>query len=106
MIFEPSIYDPKNISFIAPVVKRPSRMPRNRSEMPLEGANSVGQGQDSTQAQQRVSNGPKTSENQPSKGPKLALELPSMELGGGVRTTAMRMELSPVQQEFDFSQPS
>lgn len=105
MIFEPSIYDPKNISFIAPMVKRPARMPQNRAYNGLEGAMSVGEGQDSTPTQQRASNGPKTSEKQ-SKSPKLALELPSMELGGGVRTTAMRMELSPVQQEFDFSQPS
>lgn len=108
-LLEPSKFDINNIDlFFGNRAKTPARMPQNRSKMPLEGPISVSQGVDTPQTLQTASNSQKsgsTSEGNKNS-PKFALEVPAMELGGGMRTTAMRMEIAPVQQEFDFSQPS
>ena len=106
-LLEPSKFDLNNIDmFFGNRAKTPVRMPQNRSKMPLEGPMSVSQGVDTPQTLQTAYNAQKggsTSEGNKTS-PKFALEVPSMELGGGVRTAPMRMEIAPVQQEFDFSQ--
>lgn len=109
-LLEPSKFDINNIDlFFGNRAKTPARMPQNRAKMPLEGPMSVSQGVDTPQTLQTASNSQKsgsTSEGNKNS-PKFALEVPAMELGGGVRSAPMRMEIAPVQQqEFDFSQPS
>ena len=103
MISEPSKFDLKNISMLAPRVRTKATMAQNRAYNGLEGANSVGKGQDSTQPTKGATNAPQTQEKPYQ--PKLALEVPSIELGGGMRTAPVRFELSPVAQtQADSSQ--
>lgn len=105
-LLEPSKFDLNNIDmFFGNRAKTPVRMPQNRSKMALEGPMSVSQGVDTPQTLQTAYNAQKggsTSEGKKNS-PKFALEVPAMELGG-FHTAPMRMEISPVQQEFDFSQ--
>jgi hypothetical protein len=105
-LLEPSKFDLNNIDmFFGNRAKTPVRMPQNRSQMPLEGPMNVSQGVSTPQTLQTAPNSQNsgsTSEGNKTS-PKFALEVPSIALGG-VRTAPMRMEIAPVQQEFDFSQ--
>lgn len=96
MIFEPSKYDLRNISPILPSgTKNRFKSPKFEPTMGLESVNNVGQGVSTPQTLQTANKSGSTSEVKPST-PKLALELPSMELGGGIRTEPVRMEIAPV----------
>lgn len=109
-LLEPSKFNINNIDlFFGNRAKTPARMPQNRPQMPLEGPMNVSQGVSTPQTLQTASNSQKSGSTSEGKknSPKFALEVPAMELGGGVRSAPMRMEIAPVQQqEFDFSQPS
>jgi hypothetical protein len=96
MNLEPSKYDLRNISpFLPKGTKTGFISPKFGPGMPLQGPMNVSQGVDTPQPLQTANKGGSTSEVQPST-EKLALEIPSMELGGGVRTAPVRMELAPV----------
>lgn len=103
MIFEPSKYDLANISPVLPnSVKTPFIMPKFGPRMGLESVQNVSQGVDTPQTQHGASNSPKTSSQKPNT-PKLSLEVPAIHLGGGISTSPVKFEMSPVQQEFDFN---
>lgn len=108
-LLEPSKFNINNIDlFFGNRAKTPARMPQNRPQMPLEGQMNVSQGVSTPQTLQTAYNAQKgglTSEGNKNT-PKLAVELPSLQLGG-FRTAPVRMEVAPVvQQEFNFSKPS
>ena len=69
-------------------------MPQNGAKMGLEGAKSVGKGQDSGPTPQNANTGVTTPNTTPN--PALALELPSIDLGGGINSAPVRLSLSPI----------
>jgi len=73
--------------------KKAPKMPQNDATMGLEGAKSVGQGQDSGPTPQNASTGVKTSES--NNNPALALEIPGIDFGGGVQSAPVRLSLAP-----------
>jgi hypothetical protein len=74
--------------------KKASKMPQNDATMGLEGAKSVGQGQDSGPTPQNASTGVKTSAS--NYNPALALEVPSIDFGGGMQSAPVRLSLAPI----------
>ena len=96
MNLEPSKYDLRNISpFLPKGTKTGFPSPKFDPRMPLQGATDAGQGEATPQTSQTAGNSGSTSEVKPST-QSLALEIPAMELGGGIHTTPVRLELAPI----------
>lgn len=74
--------------------KKAPTMAQNGATMGLEGAKSVGKGQDSGPTPQNANNSVKPQNTTPN--PALALELPSIDFGGGINSAPVRFSVSPI----------